>query len=148
MKPTPHQISRIKRFCQWADREIKNHQLFDPTIQLEQNGEVVMLNAGRYMMRFEDLGFLQVESLVSPWRGKPPMMPFMTRHLMHVLKWSIEDHFALTYQPDEISTLDQIASPGNPEAGGMGSNHTEKKDDPTPGTTVCGGFEAHPASLN
>jgi hypothetical protein len=125
MKITPHQITVIRSFCKWAKSAINNELIFDGTFQLEHGGHVVLINRGRYMLRFLENMEIRVESLVQPWKQITNESYLLLSLLLEILKWSVEDYFALTYQPDEDQPGNtEEPSQGNPEAERMGPDHT------------------------
>jgi hypothetical protein len=128
MKITPHQITVIRSFCQWAQKAINNNLVFDGSFQLEHGGHVILINRGRYMLRFLESREIQVESLIAPWRRVTHGSYLLLSLLLEILKWSVEDYFTLTYRPDEDQPgTTEEAAQGNPEAEGMGPDHTGEK---------------------
>jgi hypothetical protein len=126
MKIAPHQITVVRSFCQWFHKALGNDLLFDGSFQSEHGGHVVLLNKGRYMLRFLESGEFQLESL---GRARIPIRsPLLMALLLDMIKWSVEDYFTLTYRPDEDQPgTTEEAAQGNPEAEGMGPDNTGKK---------------------
>jgi hypothetical protein len=128
MKITDHQISVIKSFCAWAKAAINNSRMFDGSFQLDQTGHAVLINQGRYRLRFLESKQIQVESLVAPWKQATQGSYLLLPLLLEVLNWSVEDYFALTYQHNEDqSEATTENTQGDAKAEGMGPDHTGKK---------------------
>jgi hypothetical protein len=128
MKLTEHHIKVAKSFCKWADSQFNNKRLFDPLVQLEENGKILIFNQGRYKMELLNSVEIQVSSLISPWRRRALPSPYIVKQLIKILKWSIEDHFALTYEPDDQKDFTKTSSHRDPKAKRMGPNDKIKKD--------------------